>query len=212
MFRNRSRVGHILMASIVLVSAVVGLGSPAEAQTPDSEINRCLGVDPPAAALASPHAAAVYRLYCAYFLRPPKLDGLRYWTSRAKATSLASVANAFAASPEFKNRYGTVGNSRFVSLVFVNVLDRLPADSGRIYWSNRLASGMSRGSLMINFSDSSEFKRRTSTTQVISTGGVYYVNCDAARAAGVAPIYRGQPGYALHLDRDRDGIACEWSR
>jgi len=38
---------------------------------------------------------------------------------------------------------------------------------------------------------------------------VYYANCPAARAAGVAPIYRGQPGYRTALDRDRDGIACE---
>ena len=30
--------------------------------------------------------------------------------------------------------------------------------------------------------------------------GVYYPNCDAARAAGAAPLYRGQPGY-----RDRTG-------
>ena len=39
---------------------------------------------------------------------------------------------------------------------------------------------------------------------------VYYKNCSAVRAAGKAPIYRGQPGYASHLDRDGDGIACEW--
>lgn len=38
---------------------------------------------------------------------------------------------------------------------------------------------------------------------------VYFRNCTEARAAGVAPIYRGQPGYAPHLDRDHDGIACE---
>lgn len=37
----------------------------------------------------------------------------------------------------------------------------------------------------------------------------YYGNCGQARAAGVAPIYRGQPGYAPHLDADDDGIACE---
>lgn len=37
----------------------------------------------------------------------------------------------------------------------------------------------------------------------------YYRNCDAARAAGVAPLYRGDPGYRPKLDRDRDGIACE---
>lgn len=38
---------------------------------------------------------------------------------------------------------------------------------------------------------------------------VYYKNCDAVRAAGAAPIYAGQPGYAPHLDRDGDGIGCE---
>jgi Excalibur calcium-binding domain len=35
--------------------------------------------------------------------------------------------------------------------------------------------------------------------------------CAEARAASVAPITRGQPGYASHLDADDDGIACEWS-
>lgn len=38
---------------------------------------------------------------------------------------------------------------------------------------------------------------------------VYYRNCDAARAAGAAPVRRGDPGYGPHLDRDGDGVACE---
>lgn len=38
---------------------------------------------------------------------------------------------------------------------------------------------------------------------------VYYPNCAAARAAGAAPLHRGQPGYRSGLDRDHDGIACE---
>ncbi|MEY8016186.1 GmrSD restriction endonuclease domain-containing protein [Mycobacterium servetii] len=38
---------------------------------------------------------------------------------------------------------------------------------------------------------------------------VYYPNCKAARAAGAAPIYVGQPGYRPGLDRDGDGVACE---
>jgi hypothetical protein len=38
---------------------------------------------------------------------------------------------------------------------------------------------------------------------------VYYRNCTAARAAGAAPIYFGEPGYRPALDRDRDGVACE---
>lgn len=37
----------------------------------------------------------------------------------------------------------------------------------------------------------------------------YYPNCTAAKAAGAAPLYRGQPGYSTKLDRDGDGVACE---
>jgi Excalibur calcium-binding domain len=39
--------------------------------------------------------------------------------------------------------------------------------------------------------------------------GPHYRYCSEARKAGVAPLYRGDPGYAEHLDRDHDGIACE---
>ncbi|MGH3912833.1 MAG: excalibur calcium-binding domain-containing protein [Pseudonocardiaceae bacterium] len=44
-----------------------------------------------------------------------------------------------------------------------------------------------------------------------SGGGesVYYKNCDAARAAGAAPLHAGDPGYRSGLDRDGDGTACE---
>jgi len=37
----------------------------------------------------------------------------------------------------------------------------------------------------------------------------YFANCNAARAAGAAPVRRGDPGYARHLDRDGDGVGCE---
>ncbi len=36
-----------------------------------------------------------------------------------------------------------------------------------------------------------------------------YKNCTEARRAGAAPVYRGQPGYGTHLDRDGDGIGCD---
>lgn len=38
---------------------------------------------------------------------------------------------------------------------------------------------------------------------------VTYRNCAEARAAGVTPLLRGQPGYSPSLDRDGDGRACE---
>ena len=39
--------------------------------------------------------------------------------------------------------------------------------------------------------------------------GDYWRGCDDARAAGTAPIYRGEPGYRDGMDGDNDGIACE---
>lgn len=39
--------------------------------------------------------------------------------------------------------------------------------------------------------------------------GVFYRNCAEARAAGAAPLRRGQPGYRPQMDGDGDGVACE---
>jgi hypothetical protein len=44
---------------------------------------------------------------------------------------------------------------------------------------------------------------------VTAPPSAYYANCDAVRAAGADPLYRGQPGYRSELDRDHDGVACE---
>ena len=38
---------------------------------------------------------------------------------------------------------------------------------------------------------------------------VYFRNCSEARAHGYSRMRVGEPGYARHLDRDNDGIACE---
>lgn len=50
---------------------------------------------------------------------------------------------------------------------------------------------------------------RTNRVQGSSSNSVYFRNCREARAAGAAPIYRGQPGYRSGMDGDGDGIACE---
>ncbi|MNN21379.1 Excalibur calcium-binding domain protein [compost metagenome] len=42
-----------------------------------------------------------------------------------------------------------------------------------------------------------------------SGGNRVFANCAEARAAGAAPVRRGDPGYGSHLDRDNDGTGCE---
>jgi hypothetical protein len=56
-------------------------------------------------------------------------------------------------------------------------------------------------------SDASAPPAASTVQAVVST--TYYAGCNEARAAGVAPIYRGQPGYREGMDGDNDGIACE---
>ena len=41
------------------------------------------------------------------------------------------------------------------------------------------------------------------------SSGRAFRNCTEARAAGNAPVREGDPGYGMHLDRDRDGVGCE---
>jgi hypothetical protein len=50
---------------------------------------------------------------------------------------------------------------------------------------------------------------RAAARSLRQASGGAFVNCTAARAAGAAPVRRGDPGYGAHLDRDGDGIGCE---
>jgi len=50
---------------------------------------------------------------------------------------------------------------------------------------------------------------RPSPPRSLSNPSGSYRNCAAARAAGVAPLRRGEAGYGRHLDADGDGVACE---
>lgn len=47
------------------------------------------------------------------------------------------------------------------------------------------------------------------TAPETSSAAVVYHNCAEVRAAGKAPLHRGDPGYSTALDRNGDGVACE---
>ena len=104
------------------------------------------------------------RLYQAYFLRPPDGDGLSFWRARrVSGVELSQVSSAFASSDEFAATYGSLTDGEFVDLVYQNVLGRAPDAPGRAFWMRQLAGGVSRGAVMIGFSESSEMIARTGT-------------------------------------------------
>ena len=142
--------------------------------------------------------APLIRLYWAFFLRRPDSGGLTYWLGRYQAgTSLTKIAQSFATSSEFKNRYGTVTNSQYVNKVYVNVFERSPDAAGAAYWTKKLdTKALTRGAVIVQFSESSEGKRRLvgpTDITLISLGMYGAVPTAAQWDAVFGPIDLGEP-------------------
>lgn len=105
----------------------------------------------------------IYRLYRAYFLRDPDAGGFEYWMQAyIGGYSLGAISNDFARSAEFQRRYGALDDRAFLDRVYANVLGRAPDSGGYAYWLDQMRRGMLRGFVMIYFSDSAEFRTKTS--------------------------------------------------
>ncbi len=118
------------------------------------------------------------RLYLAYFNRLPDNDGLNYWVRILKEdrATLGVASSAFAGSAEFRARYGPLDDRDFVALVYNNVLLRPPDPEGYGYWTRQLRLGLTRGEMMVLFSDSQEFK--TSSNPAVQTVAIYNAMLD----------------------------------
>ena len=158
---RRNRFARILAGIVVLATLAVpfdasvsapGAGAQTGARAADVAYDGSIdGFD-----------GTVYRLYRAFFLREPDGDGVVYWINQARygRYPIGSIAEEFARSAEFAQRYGALADGAFVDLVYRNVLGRAAEPEGRAYWLGQLRSGMRRGHLMLYFSDSVEFGRR----------------------------------------------------
>lgn len=107
--------------------------------------------------------APVIRLFQAYFGRLPDLGGLDHWADKSRGgTSINVISSNFAASNEFRAKYGKLSNRAFVELVYQNVLGR-PGDAGGIAsWTAKLdKKTKTRGQVMVGFSESNEYKRKS---------------------------------------------------
>jgi len=104
---------------------------------------------------------SVARLYFAYFVRPPDQGGLDFWVKRHQAgMKLSAISSNFAASNEFKTKYGSLTDRAFVEKIYTNLFERTGDPSGLAYWTGKLDQKVkTRGQVMIGFSESSEFKR-----------------------------------------------------
>jgi hypothetical protein len=154
------------LALVVAVSSVV-LGAGVLAPSPAS-----------ARPASCPEVTdSIERLYQAYFLRASDDTGLDFWIAQYTTglRNLANISDWFAQSPEFINRYGALDNTQFVRQIYLNVLGRDPDPAGLWYWVGRLNDrSLTRGTVLVNFSESAEFVSRTETWPPLSGYLNYY--------------------------------------
>jgi len=102
-------------------------------------------------------AQAIARLYSAAFDRYPDPDGLNFWLySWTLDKSFLDIAEEFYQSPEFTESYGPLTDRQFVDQLYFNVLGRNGDTRGVDFWLSQLASGASRASVLLGFSQSPE--------------------------------------------------------
>lgn len=149
-----------ILATVAAITAGLVLGSPTSAGAGSRPVESAQ-----VSRATQAQSNSILRLYRAYFLRDPDRAGLAHWVAQYSSgkRSLQSISEYFARSKEFQERYGSLSNAEFVRLVYQNVLGRLPDANGERHWTNTLATGTSRGQMMVGFSESPEFQRKTGT-------------------------------------------------
>ncbi|WP_426570690.1 DUF4214 domain-containing protein [Aquihabitans sp. McL0605] len=148
--------------------------------------------------------APIIRLYLGYFLRIPDYGGLAYWIGKIRTgTKLDAAATQFANSREFIKSYGPLTNTAFVTKIYELLFTREPDAAGLAYWVQRLDNGASRGWVMRQMCESTEYKRKTdSQVRVIqvytamlnrapdSSGYDYWAHKDAGIDTGLQQLIK----------------------
>jgi hypothetical protein len=185
-----------LLAAVLATLVVVGV-APSIARAEDRSGEPVAAADsseaaPDAPAPTGPPALtstgsgvddSVVRLYAAVLGRAPDAGGLAFWVSRYRAgQGLAAIAGALADSAEFRSRYGALNSGDFVKRVYANVLGRDPDPGGYAYWAPRVESGaLTRGALLVQFSESREFVALTRTRAPEAPPSVVPANSGSGR-------------------------------
>ncbi len=112
--------------------------------------------------LPTSEIASVGRLYFAYFDRIPDFSGLNYWLEQyAAGMSLDEISARFYDSSEFRDLYGTPSNAAYVDALYQNIFHREGDSGGVSYWNAQLTDGKLRERVLLEMSDSAEFRSNT---------------------------------------------------
>lgn len=140
-------------------------------------------------------AGQIYRLYKSAFARSPDPGGLGSWIGGMdNGLTLEQVAAAFIGSDEFKSLYtANPSASKFVELLYLNVLGRAPDSGGLNHWVYQIESGIqTRAQVLVLFSESPENKN--AVLPRIKDGILYAASPEQAQIAAQGLILDGTAG------------------
>lgn len=102
---------------------------------------------------------SIVRLYCGLLGREPTALEVEYWARRYWiGLPLVSIADAFTTSNEFVVRHGDPTDEALIAVLFESVLGRQSGAGGIESYAEALQAGeLTRGGLVVAFTDSSEF-------------------------------------------------------
>lgn len=134
--------------------------------------------------------AQIVRLYDTVLRRAPDNNGLDFYLDRIedRGGDLLGVANDLTGSAEFQAATGGLSNAQFVDHVYRQALARAPDAGGQAYYVGQLDAGRSRGSFVVELSESAE--HRGLTADLVAQG---YFNTDDTYQA-IALLYDGFAG------------------
>ena len=119
-------------------------------------------------------AGQAYRVYQAAFARTPDLGGLGWWINAMdNGSTLASVAQGFVNSQEFKDVYGAnPTNAQLVAKFYENVLRRPGEQAGIDFWTSVLDGGHATvADVLMGFSEG--FENKAALVGVTANGIAY---------------------------------------
>jgi hypothetical protein len=126
-------------------------------------------------------------LYIAYFNRPADYLGLQFWTDAAnKAGGINTVANAFAASPEYTTAFANKGTAEIIDQIYMNLFGRHAELDGIKFWGNALDNkilgiGNIAYQIMKGAQDTEGgFQDKTAVASKISAATAFYNSLDTA--------------------------------
>lgn len=162
---EQERVGPFSNANVAADEIYRRLEGRRAGSSERSAVSSAVGRGGLAAALAeiveaNPSAAMVDRLYLAFFQRYPDAEGWDHWIeARSEGHRLEDIAEWFAESDEFQNRYGSVDFSELLDRLYLDVLGRAPDEDGKAYWLGLLNNDeITRGTIVVYFTESAELR------------------------------------------------------